>query len=122
MATILTVPYGEQNVVPLDCSGTCRSAVQLWTQGQEFEPCVGPCVVSLSRNVEMGTSLGWEGNRLIVQRTGEAECPLTLLSGKFLLTYREKRGKEKRGNGEKRRKIKKREGGKLKTEGGKVTK
>ena len=30
-----------------------------------------------------------------------AECPQRLLTGKFLLTYREKRGKEKRENGEK---------------------
>ena len=42
-----------------------------------------------------------------------SECPLTLLTGKFLLTYREKRGKEKKENGE-RRKIKKREKGRWK--------
>ena len=34
-------------------------------------------------------------------------CPLTLLTGKFLLSYREKRGKEKRENGEEKRKIEK---------------
>ena len=52
-----------------------------------------------------------------------AESPLTLLTGKFLLTYWEKRGKEKRENREKRRKIKKRRGdGKLKMEGWKVIK
>ena len=43
--------------------------------------------------------------------------------GKFLLTYREKRGKEKRENGEEKKKNRKREGGKLKMEGGRgVTK
>ena len=43
-------------------------------------------------------------------------------TGKFLLTYREKRGKEKRENGADKKKNQKREGGKLKMEGGKVTK
>ena len=49
------------------------------------------------------------------------ECLLTLLTGKFLLTYREKRGKEKRkngGNGEENKENWKKEGGKLKMEGG----
>ena len=58
--------------------------------------------------------------------SGGPECPQTLLTKKFLLTYREKRGKEerkreakKKGKMEKkRRKIKKREGGKLKMEDG----
>ena len=57
---------------------------------------------------------GWE--------RGGGECPLKLLTGKFLLTYREKRGKGKRGNGEEMKESRKREGGKLKMERGKVTK
>ena len=54
-----------------------------------------------------------------------AEYPpdtLTLLTGTFLITYREKRGKEKRENGEEKKQNRKREGGKLKMEEGKVTK
>ena len=42
--------------------------------------------------------------------------------GKFLLTYWEKRGKEKRENGEEKKENQNREGGKLKMEGEKVTK
>ena len=42
--------------------------------------------------------------------------PLTLLTGKFLMTYREKRGKEKRENGEEKKQNRKREG--LKIENG----
>ena len=41
-------------------------------------------------------------------------APQTLLTGKFLLTYQEKRGKEKRENGEEKKENQKREGGKLK--------
>ena len=44
-----------------------------------------------------------------------------LLTGKFLLTYREKRDKEKRENGAEKKENLKREGGKLKMKGGKVT-
>ena len=52
-----------------------------------------------------------------------AESPQRLLTGKFLLPYREKRGKEKRENRAKKKENLKREGGrKLKMEGGKVTK
>ena len=54
-----------------------------------------------------------------------AEFPPRLLTGKFLLTYREKeaRKKGKRGeNGEEKKENYKKEGGKLKMEGGKVTK
>ena len=52
-----------------------------------------------------------------------AENPLTLLTGNFLLTYREKGGKENWKIQKKRRKIKKkRESGKLKMERGKVSK
>ena len=50
---------------------------------------------------------------------------LTLLTGKFLLTNREKGGKEKRENGEEKkenRQREEREGEKLKMKGGKVTK
>ena len=57
--------------------------------------------------------------------TGGGQCvPQRLLTGKFLLTYREKRGKAKMEKGEKkRRKIgRKREGGKLKWKEGKVPK
>ena len=46
---------------------------------------------------------------------GGAECPPRLLTGKFLLTYREKRGKEKKGKGWKLS----RKGGKLEMEAGK---
>ena len=49
-----------------------------------------------------------------------AECPQRLLTGKCLLTYREKIGKEK--NGEEKKDNCKREGGKLKMEGRKVIK
>ena len=52
--------------------------------------------------------------------TGEAECPLTLLTEKFLLTHWEKRGKEKRENGEEKKENQKRKGGKLKMKGGKL--
>ena len=48
------------------------------------------------------------------------ECPPTLLTGKFLLIYREKRGNEKGENGEEKKENWKGEGGKLKMEGGKV--
>ena len=51
-----------------------------------------------------------------------ADLPHTLLTGKFLLTYGEKRGKEKRENGKEKKENQKREGGKLKMEGGKITK
>ena len=57
-----------------------------------------------------------------------AEYPQRFLTEKFLLIYREKRGKERNEKGvkaEKKRRKKekcKREGGKLKMEGGKVTK
>ena len=44
---------------------------------------------------------------------GGRGCPPTLLTGKFLLTYREKRGKEKRENGEEKKENQKREGGKV---------
>ena len=54
----------------------------------------------------------WEG----------AECPQTLLTGKFLLTYRERSGKEKKWKWRRKKKEnRKMEGGKLKMEGGKVT-
>ena len=56
-----------------------------------------------------------------------AECPPRLLTGKFLLTYREKIGKKrqgKKGKGvkieKKRRENCKREGGKLEMEVGKL--
>ena len=59
-------------------------------------------------------------------RRGGAECPQRLLIGKFLLTYRDKRKKEARRKGvkieKKRRKTVKGKVGKLKMEGGKVTK
>ena len=42
-------------------------------------------------------------------------------TGKFLVTYREKRGKEKQENGEEKKKNRGREGGKFKMEGGEVT-
>ena len=45
--------------------------------------------------------------------------PQRLMTGKYLLTYREKRGKE---NGAKKKETRKREGGKLIIEVGKVTK
>ena len=51
-----------------------------------------------------------------------AECPLILLTGKFLLTYREKRGKEKKVKWRRKEWKSKKEGGKLKMEGGKCTK
>ena len=44
------------------------------------------------------------------------------LTRKVLLTYQEKKGKEKSENGEEKKENQKREGGKLKMEGGKVTK
>ena len=50
---------------------------------------------------------------------GGQSAPQRLLTGKFLLTYREKRGKEKREKGRKLRRKKencKREGGKLEME------
>ena len=56
---------------------------------------------------------------------GGAECPQRLPTGKFLLTYWEKRDKEKmkKGeNGEEKKENCKREGEKLKMEGGEVTK
>ena len=49
-----------------------------------------------------------------------AECPPTLLTGKFLLTYGEKRGKEKRKNRKEKEGKLKKEGGKRKMEGGKA--
>ena len=51
----------------------------------------------------------------------QSQCPLTFLTGKFLMTYQEKRGKAKRKNGEEKENCK-REGWKLKMEEGKVTK
>ena len=51
---------------------------------------------------------------------GEQSTPLTFFTGKFLLPYQEKRGKEERENGEEKKenlKGKKGRGGKLKTEG-----
>ena len=53
---------------------------------------------------------------------GWQSVPQILLTGKFLLTYREKRGKEKREIGAEKKENRKKEGGKLKMEGGKVTK
>ena len=47
---------------------------------------------------------------------GGGECPLTLLTGKFLLTYREKRSKEKKGKW--RRKEGKSKKGRWKIENG----
>ena len=56
-------------------------------------------------------------------RRGEQSAPQRLLIGKFLLTYREKRGKEKRENVAEKKENREREGGKeLKMEWGKVTK
>ena len=51
--------------------------------------------------------------------TARGRVPPTLLTRKFLLTYREKRSKEKRENGEETNQNQKRKGGKLKMEGGK---
>ena len=59
-----------------------------------------------------------DGKRQWRNRLG-AECPQRLLTGKFLLTYWEKRGKEKRERGENGEEMKenfKREGGKLEME------
>ena len=59
------------------------------------------------------------------RRGGRAGCPQRLLTGKFLLTHREKRGKEKgkRGeNWEEKNENCKREGGKVEMEVGKVIK
>ena len=53
---------------------------------------------------------------------GGAECSSTLLTRKFLLTYQEKRGKEKRENWEEKKENWQREGGKLKMEVVKVIK
>ena len=50
-----------------------------------------------------------------------AECPLKLFTVKFLLTNREKRGKDKRENGEEKKEKCKREGKKIKMEGEKVS-
>ena len=54
-----------------------------------------------------------------VTARGSAGCPKppTLFTGKFLLTYREKRGKEKRENREEKKENCKREGGKFNMEG-----
>ena len=49
-------------------------------------------------------------------------APQTLLTEKFLLSYWENRGKEKRENGEEKKENQKREGGKLKMEEGRVSK
>ena len=46
-------------------------------------------------------------------RGGGGRVPQRLLIGKFLLTYREKRGKEERENGAEKKELWKREGGKL---------
>ena len=65
-----------------------------------------------------------DGGSGITGGGGGAEYPPRLLTGKFLLTYREKRGKEKKGKGVKLRRKEgycKREG-KLQMESGKVTK
>ena len=53
---------------------------------------------------------------------GGGRVPQTLLTGKFLVTYREKRGKIKRENGGEKKENGERESGLLKMEGGKVTK
>ena len=45
-----------------------------------------------------------------------AECPLTFLTKKFLLTYREKRGKEEKESGKEKKENRKREFGKLEGE------
>ena len=45
------------------------------------------------------------------RRVGEDPHPPRLLTGKFLLTYREKTGKEKKGNGAEKKENLKREGG-----------
>ena len=55
-----------------------------------------------------------------VTGVGGAEWPLTLLTGKFLLTYREQRGKEKGKMEKKIRKIKKRKVENWKWKGGKL--
>ena len=48
----------------------------------------------------------WD-NKLWRNRRGGGECPQRLLSGNFLLTYREKRGKEKMENGADKKEIEK---------------
>ena len=52
-------------------------------------------------------------------RQGQS-VPLTFFTGKFFLTYRENRGKEKRENGEEKKENCERESGKLKMEGEEV--
>ena len=64
----------------------------------------------------------WRNSRGVGRWGWGQSASLTLLTGKFLLTYQEKRWKEKRANGEEEKENQKREGGKLKMEGGKVTK
>ena len=78
------------------------------------------CTVSLTSDLFMQSTF-WGVSGL----TGRAECPKQrLLTGKFLLTYQGKKRQGKKGVKieKKRSKIVKGKGGKLKMEGGKVTK